>query len=113
MDRIYKQRRPEVGKAARKKYYENNKSLWTIATAKRRCSKLQRTPFWLTEKDKQYIKYLYKFSRNISKYLGKEYHVDHIIPLQGELVSGLHVPSNLEVIPSLLNLQKGNTWQTY
>ena len=113
LDALYKQKRPEVGKKARDKYYSNNKILWTVSTAKRRVSKLNRTPSWLSKQDKAYIEYIYKFSRNISKYLGKEYHVDHIIPLQGDLVSGLHVPSNLQVIPAIDNLQKGNTWQIY
>lgn len=112
-DANYRLKRPEVGKEARKKYYYNNKNLWTIASAKRRASKLQRTPPWLSEQDKAYIEYIYKFSRNISKYLDKEYHVDHIIPLQGDLVSGLHVPSNLQVLPANNNLQKGNKWQIY
>lgn len=36
-----------------------------------------------------------------------KWHVDHIIPLKGKLVSGLHIWSNIQVIPAFLNLQKG------
>lgn len=39
---------------------------------------------------------------------GIEWHVDHIIPLKGIDVCGLHIWNNLQVIPKILNLRKGN-----
>ena len=41
---------------------------------------------------------------------GIKWHVDHIIPLQGKLVSGLHTVENLQVIPAKINMRKGNRY---
>jgi hypothetical protein len=46
-----------------------------------------------------------------TKMTGIEWHVDHIIPLQGKNVSGLHTPYNLQVIPASWNTAKGNKFE--
>ena len=76
--------------------------------AKRRASILQRTPIWLTNDDFWMIEQAYEISVVRSKIFGFKWHVDHIIPLQGNLVSCLHVPYNLQVIPAVENLSKSN-----
>lgn len=66
--------------------------------AKSRASKLQRTPFWSETKE------IKQFYQNCPP----GYEVDHILPLQGELVSGLHVLSNLQYLTSFENRSKNN-----
>ena len=106
----YRKNNRDKVKESYKKSRLKNIGLYLAKDRQREISKLNRTPKWLSSFDKLYIKYIYSFSKNISNYLGQKYHVDHIIPLQGELVSGLHVPSNLQVIPATINLQKGNKY---
>jgi hypothetical protein len=76
--------------------------------AKRRAAKIQRTPKWLTDDDFWMMEQAYEIAAIRSKLTGISWHVDHIYPLQGRTVSGLHVPLNLRVIPWYDNLSKAN-----
>ena len=79
--------------------------------AKRRAAKLQRTPLWLTKDELLLIEAKYAVAKWLSEVTQVAYHVDHTIPLQGELVSGLHVPSNLVVMRGVENLSKKNKYE--
>ena len=76
--------------------------------AQRRAAKLQRTPKWLTKEDKATIKALYEQANFMSRVCGEKFHIDHIIPLQGKTVSGLHCPANLQIITAKENVKKSN-----
>lgn len=82
--------------------------------AKRRASKLNATPKW---GDVEKIKVLYEYSKLCSIVLKQTFHVDHIVPLKGKTVCGLHVPSNLQVLTAFENISKSNRiwpdmWET-
>lgn len=67
----------------------------------------QATPGWA---DCETIKQLYVQASTLSEVLGVVHHVDHIIPLRGDLVCGLHTPDNMQIITKQANLRKGNKY---
>ena len=90
---------------------KNNLGLVLADCAKRRAAKLKRTPKWLTPFDKLKIECLYQLAAMRNRESGQKWHVDHIIPLQGANVCGLHVPGNLRVIPAIDNMRKSNQYE--
>jgi len=101
----------KIDKAIRtKKWSQNNKDKRNAAGAKRRTAKLNRIPNWSSKEDELKIKDLYIKAKELEKQHGIKYHVDHIIPLQGKLVSGLHIADNLQAISAAENLSKSNTY---
>jgi len=92
------------------KYRQDNPGKVNEITAKRRAAKLQRTVAWA---DLKAIKQVYADCEEINlaaKTAGCTdiFTVDHVIPLQGEFVSGLHVEYNLDIITLSANSSKGN-----
>ena len=85
--------------------YQRNKSKYVAKDAKRHAAKMERTPSWANN---QLIDAYYKEAKRLEELTGIKFHVDHIIPLQGELVSGLHVETNLQLLPAHENIGKSN-----
>jgi hypothetical protein len=94
-------------KARAQKYLKNNKDKVNARTVAYQLAKANRVPLWA---DKEKIKELYKKAVLKSIETGIQWHVDHIVPLRGKLVSGLHVPENLRVIPGIENVKKANRY---
>lgn len=92
--------------AARSKVWRETKPHLNAAKeAKRRASKARATPSWanLTA-----IKAIYEEAAQLTERTGVLMHVDHIVPLMGGSVCGLHCEANLRVVPAVDNLRKGN-----
>jgi hypothetical protein len=104
--KLNKERRREAEVAR----YKSNPAKHIAKTRARQTTKIQRTPQWLTEHDYKVIESKYAIAAWLSAVVGVKYHVDHIIPLRGKNVSGLHVPDNLSVIPAKENQSKGNRY---
>jgi hypothetical protein len=103
----YKKNREKCLESSRN-HRMNNQGRYNFYRKNRKLAKANRTPKWLTEADLNHIKCLYEAAERLTKCLGIEFEVDHIIPLRGKLVSGLHVPTNLQVITRAENNRKSN-----
>jgi len=104
-NRIYNIKNADKVKARRKEYYERTKVAHFAYTKLRACLKMDRVPSWA---DKDKIKEIYREARYLTDTTGEQHHVDHIIPLQGKNVCGLHVENNLRVVTAKENLSKNN-----
>jgi 5-methylcytosine-specific restriction endonuclease McrA len=69
---------------------------------------MKATPLWLTKEQKKEILEFYSLAKELQWLSEEPLHVDHIVPLQGKEVCGLHVPWNLQIIPKSMNLRKKN-----
>lgn len=88
-----------------KQHYEANKPTYIAKGGKRRAVKLRATAAWA---DLDAIRRIYLMAEKISRETGIRHHVDHVIPLRGKTVSGLHVENNLQIIPATQNRRKAN-----
>lgn len=104
----YRERHPERCRAAQDRWSKENRDKERMICARRRAKKLQATPPWLTDDHKKSIAAIYRRAVQLTKETGTEYHVDHIVPLAGRNVRGLHVPWNLQVITASENHRKWN-----
>lgn len=92
-------------KAARKIWVENNRPVIRALNAARKRVVARATPEWV---DRNAIRQVYREAERLSRATGIPHHVDHIVPLQGETICGLHVPWNLRPLPAFDNISKKN-----
>lgn len=102
---------PEKFREQHEAYRRNNLGKYAAKEAKRRSRKLSATPPWLTKSQMKEMENFYWLAKDLEVVSGQQYHVDHIVPLQGKKICGLHVPWNLQVLPSDINLSKNNRFE--
>ena len=93
---------------------EESRAQWQRDKSNRRCTRAEQARvLW----DKDFTDFVYKEAHELRKLrnqlTGIEWHIDHIIPLKGDLVCGLHVWNNFAVIPKVDNLRKGNDYPVH
>lgn len=94
----------------------NTQSLWrknnsghaNFLSTQYQMKKQKRIPIWLTKEDLKEINEIYKLAEKLTKDTGISHEVDHIIPLNGKNISGLHCPQNLQILSKTDNRKKSN-----
>lgn len=66
----------------------------------------EQTPAWANQ---ERIRQIYEMAQDWGKRFNMDYHVDHIEPLRGDDICGLHVENNLQLLAAPLNISKGNS----
>lgn len=95
-------------KEKRKKWATGNREKINNYNHKRRSSKINRTPKWFCEFDEFVVQEATELCHMREFYTNIKWEVDHMYPLVGEEISGLHIGINIQVIPRTLNRQKSN-----
>jgi hypothetical protein len=97
-----KERLAVIRKNDRKKHYDLHRAE-RIEYVRRRAGKIKQAEQLLTTAERAEIQGIYDFCK-----IFQNFEVDHIVPLGGKIVSGLHVPCNLQVLLVSENRHKSN-----
>lgn len=106
----YREDNAEVLKVRSREWHAENPEVRVAANARRRAVKKSLTPVWDVELTNFVAKEAAKLAKDREALTGFEWHVDHVVPLQGRHVSGFHVWNNLAVIPAAVNRRKSNSF---
>jgi hypothetical protein len=112
--RAWREKNAEYCAIYRRERHLLNPEILGAQRAKRRASKANASPPWLSVEQLDDIRLIYRTARNLTNGIlfperePDDYVVDHIIPLHGDLVCGLHVPWNLQILTFFENGSKGN-----
>lgn len=106
--KAWEEKNPEVAAESFKRYRERNRAkIRARLTVSKQGREKRRVP-WA---DQDAILAVYRQAELLTLTTGRPHVVDHVIPLQGRTVSGLHVETNLRVIEHRENARKHNAWE--
>ena len=104
----YRKANKDKRNAYNKEWLNERPGLVNAYAAKRRDAVRKATLSCSSLQDLEEIKGIYALAKKMTESTGQPHHVDHVIPLKGRSVCGLHVPWNLQVITATENLKKSN-----
>lgn len=122
--KITERRRSKSRSEEHQKYYLQNKDEIAAKQRERRIAnpaksamytrnyqarRMNATPTWFSDFDEFAIQEAYDLTKRREQETGIKHHVDHIVPLSGRKVCGLHCAANIQVIPALANRKKSNS----
>jgi hypothetical protein len=93
-------------------YYAENSIGFKVRAKLRKENIKKCTPKWLSDAFHAEIQGVYHYAGIMHQITGVSHHVDHVVPVNGMMVSGLHVPWNLKAIPAVENIAKSNHFTT-
>lgn len=91
-----------------RRWRKENPAKALALSKKRKAALSQRIPPWA---DLEKIVKVYEEARSMTMLMDEPWHVDHVIPLRGRKVSGLHVHGNLQLLPGIENVKKRNNFE--
>ncbi len=108
VSRVYYSKHADKIKARQRLWSKQNRGAANALGKKYKLKKRNATPNWLTNEQVEHMQCLYKVAAMYTAEGLDIWHVDHIVPIRGKDVCGLHVPWNLRIITASENLRKGN-----
>lgn len=105
--RVWNSDNPDRVNARHASYRREKPHRYAGYVAKRNAAKLRATPVWA---DLDAILQFYEDASRMTRETGIKHEVDHIVPLQGKFVCGLHCEANLQVLTKRENISKHNKW---
>lgn len=109
VSKLWVERNPDGRKAAARRWYQRHLKHARLQLVIAQATRRRRYVSWANVEG---IAALYAKAALLTQTTGRSHVVDHIVPLKGHRVSGLHVENNLRIIERSENARKSNKWES-